>query len=1025
VTRPSSLRPIVAALFFVSGLSSLVLETVWVRMMVLVFGSTHFAVSTVLTAYMGGLALGSYVAGRRADRLVDPRRAVLVYGVLELGIGLYALALPLLAVRLPAVHTALWGTAHSSYYGFALLRFLLAAALLLIPTVAMGATLPVLARFYCGDDRRVGTDVGSLYAINTAGAVVGVLLAGFVLLPLMGQRATNSIACLADLLLGVSALLIARGRALPEPPASSGLPALEVAVAGRSPLAARLALVSIGVSGAVAMIYQVAWSRALSMVIGSSTYAFSLILLCVLIGLAGGAAIYARRHARRPDQPSSLSLIHLLLAATAFGGLLILDHLPVLLLALLQQVELRPTTVFLLQFVLAGIVILPPALLSGMLFPAVISLCAGRGRSAARTTGDVYAINTLGAIVGSFAGGFLLVPGIGLQRTLLAMVLVGLLLSALFGSLAAHRRRRLALVLAALASGGGALALFHPWNLDLMTAGVFRVSRYQGLIGVGAAAATPTPVVIPGEDRWRDAARRIIPPSRVVDTDEEPTVGQGITFHREGVATTASILRAVDESLSDAACWVRRTLLVNGKPDASINALHARPRSGCAALLQGPLPPATSISPTGDTETQILSGLLPICVHGGVAPPQDVLVIGWGSGITVGAALRAPIRRLIAVELEARVIEAARAFEPENHAPQRDPRLRLATEDGRNYLAATDEAFDVIISEPSNPWIAGCGNLFTREFFRSVRDRLRPDGVFLQWLQAYEIAPENVWSLLGTLADEFEVHVFSPARASSDLLLVARRRRGPLPWSAMERCLAQPGVRAELSRIAISEPADLAARLLAGPSGVRRLSAGAPRNTDDNARIEFAAPKDLINYRRYSSRTIVNVLRESLGDGRSELAGLPADAADRLCWATLRAGRPRKAAESVDAASPSLRGCGRAAQAILRPPPPLDRALAASLFSDDAADRVVDAFGRGPYQIAAVLPSAPTPSSAFALLGHYLAIRNQSYRSILYLTAADVSAPHLARSYPLRQLAARQYAACRLYPLAVQEQQRR
>jgi spermidine synthase len=1028
-----------------------VLETLWVRLMVLVFGSTTFAVSTVLTAFMGGLALGSWAAGRRAERWADPRRALAAYAVLELAIGLYALGLPWLTGQLHLVHAALWGTSHSSYHSFALLRFLLAGALLLLPTMAMGATLPILARFVAAADPRrrpLGLQVGLLYAINTAGAVLGVFLAGFVLLPTLGVRATNLCACLADIALACVAFVLWRSsRNMPQRAA----PPPEVEAASPPDALARLALVSIAISGALAMVLQVAWTRALSLVIGSSTYAFSLILVCFLIGLAGGAALYARRQARQPDQAGNLAVVHLLTALTAFAGVQLMDQLPAVLLLLMQRIELAPRTVFLVKFLIAGAVIVLPAFFMGMVFPAVIQLCSVKGGAGA-VTGRVYAVNTLGAIVGSFAGGFLLVPLLGLQPTMVFMVLIGLLLATLFGLHAQRGRTRLGVSAAVLASALAVLGLARPWDLEVMTAGVFRISRYQGVLDLQREGRARTEEEAKeGRLRlWQRWARGRVPLDGVVDTMSEPSAGYGLVYHREGVTTTASLSRTVDLTISQRACWVRHALLVNGKPDASLSVLHNRPTSGCQGLLGRPLPgPGLAISPSGDAETQILSGLLPIVLHDDPGrPPQDLLVIGWGSGITAGAALQGPVRQIVAVELEQAVVEAARHFEPHNHTPQRDRRLSLVNEDGRNYLEASSQRYDVVISEPSNPWIAGCGNLFTREFFELVHKRLNRSGVYLQWLQAYEIAPLNVWSILGTLSDVFpSVHVFRPVQAGSDLLLVARKDQRPLSWPRLQARLRHPGIKAELQRIRIGSPADVVVRLLAGPGGVRRVSRGAPRNTDDNARIEFAAPRDLINYRRYSAGEITRQLGESLPDPLVAFSGATDGAAAEVCWAGLRSGqvgRARRTHSACAAADAILRASDdrlerRAVDAVTKGlsskkksallqlvgrSPRAALALADQTlprpFPDLAVDPRLDLAGSSdPASDPGVDPALDPISdprglsehhAVSAILGHLHALAGDTYLAMLFLSAAQQTRPTSSPAYqPLDALLARQY----------------
>jgi spermidine synthase len=916
--RARFIRIVLPLLFFISGVSGLILETVWTRLMVRVFGSTTFAVSTVLTAFMAGLAGGSYLAGRYASRMRRPHQAIVAYGALEVAIGLYALAIPWIADLLPVLHAKLWSLEATSYQLFGLLRFLLVLVVLAFPALAMGATLPLLTRAL-GEDasQSRGRLIGGLYAINTSGAVLGVFLAGFVLLPRIGIFATNLVACVGDIALGLVALLLGlrvASQPLAETPTEAAkgtqTPAIPSGTVASDRLA-KIALGSIALSGAIAMAYEVAWTRALSLVLGSSTYAFSLILLCFLVGLAVGAAVYSRRQTTHPDQAQNLAIAHLLAAATALLGILLMDDLPALLLAGMQFVGLTANATFFLKFVLAALVMVLPTFFMGMLFPAVIQIWSTRagqtalgGRQnaehAARSAGEVYAVNTVGSIVGSFAAGFLLIPAVGVEFTLRGLVTAGIALAALFSWVSAARRRRLlfAVCLCFLPIP----SLLGSWDMQAMNAGVFRVSRYGDYLGRSKNQPRATPSA-KGEQADDDPvlqrARSLVPLASVVDTGLEPPLGYRLREVREGITTTVAIGRTVTSAVSASGCWVRDVLLVNGKPDASLSVLHRQARAGCEALLNAPLgkTPGLRVSASGDAETQVLSGLLPVCLH--PKRPKKALVIGWGSGVTVGAILKSRIDRVVAVELERQVLEAARVFRPHNGTPGQDPRLEVVEADGRNYLASSKERFDIIISEPSNPWMAGCSSLFTREFFRRVRTKLKPNGIFLQWLQAYEIAPANVWAVLATLGSVFDsVHVFSPHAAPTDLLLVARPRAKPFVWRKLLACTrGEPG--RLLARVGLDRPVDLLARLRAGPFGVRELAKGARLNTDDNSLLEFAAPRDLINYQTYRPRQILESLEKTLENPISHVSGPPSNTDNALCEAHLAAGKFRRARRFV------------------------------------------------------------------------------------------------------------------------------
>ena len=229
-------------------------------------------------------------------------------------------------------------------------------------------------------------------------------------------------------------------------------------------------------------------------------------------------------------------------------------------------------------------------------------------------------------------------------------------------------------------------------------------------------------------------------------------------------------------------------------------------------------------------------------------------LVGFGSGVTAGAITQYPIGSLEVVELEPAIYRASRFFENDNHRPLQNPQVTARVGDGRNFLTQRKDKFDVIVSEPSNPWLTGVSNLFTREYFRDVKRRLAPDGIFCQWAQLYEMAPWNIKTIYGTVRDEFPyVYVFAAEDLSSDTILVGSMRPLPLDIDLLERAFQNPTVRAEARRGGLNSPHDVLAYLLLGPEELESFTAAAPRNTDDNARIEFAAPRDSAGLRQVRS----------------------------------------------------------------------------------------------------------------------------------------------------------------------------
>lgn len=788
---------VVLSCFFLSGASGLILELLWTRMLTLVFGSTALAVSTVLTAYMGGLGLGSYLAGKFSDRLKDPVRA---YAMAEAAIGIYALSVPWIIGYYPALNQWLWSTFGDRYTLLSILRFFASAGLLIVPTTLMGATLPILARYFVSrpfELGRVSLRLGTLCAVNLFGAVAGSFLAGFIFLPMVGVRSTNLVAASFDISLAV-AILVAR-RIAPKKSASAVGETLDElaaaapqsatagpAIARTSPTARRAVLFAFAVSGATAMTLQVLWTRALAVIIGSSIFSFTIILLAFLIGLGSGSAVFGRLVGRLRNPVRGLALTHLGIVACIGLSYIITDRLPFVFTYLLSSTLVSADAVLTCQFALACLTVLPSTFLMGAIFPLTVRVVTGDLTTVGRDVGSAYALNTVGAIIGSFFSGFFILPRLGLQRGIYLAAVVDLALAFLLFAVAPAlpRARRILGMATALAMACAALAL-PRWNLTNFSIGFFRISMARDYIDM--------------VERRHQKKKWQMPK---------------LVYYKDGIATTVS----VDQ-------WGKVfSMKNNGKVDASNDA---------------------------DMPTQISVGLLPLLLYNNDHAPK-VALIGYGSGVTAGATTQYPIDSLEVVELEPAIYAAAHFFDDVNHRPTENPRVRAIAGDGRNFLSQRRDLYDIIISQPSNPWITGVSNLFTREYFQSVKSRLAEDGIFCQWAQLYEMAPWNIKAIYRTLADEFPyVMVFAAEDLSSDTILIASRKPIELDIRKIARAFENPVTAAEAKRAGFNSPHDIPAFLLLGPEELHSFTAGAQLNTDDNALIEFAAPRDLLRYQAY------------------------------------------------------------------------------------------------------------------------------------------------------------------------------
>jgi spermidine synthase len=534
------------------------------------------------------------------------------------------------------------------------------------------------------------------------------------------------------------------------------------------------------------MTLQVLWTRALAVIIGSSIFSFTIILLAFLIGLGTGSAAFGRLAQRFRDPVRSLATVHLGIVAAIGVSYLVTDRLPYVFTYLLSSTSITADAVLVCQFTLACIAVLPTTFLMGAIFPLTVRVVTASLHRVGRDVGSAYAINTVGAIVGSFLSGFVVLPQLGLQRGIYVSVVLDLGLAALLFSVSSSLAPSRRILGMAGAAGMALLALSLPrWNLTDFSIGFFRVSMARDYIEMVEHRHQ--------KKKWQ------VPK---------------LVYYKDGIATTVS----VDQ-------WGKTfSLKNNGKVDASNDA---------------------------DMPTQISVGLLPLLLYQNDHPPK-VALIGFGSGVTAGAVTQYPIASIEVVELEPAIYEASHFFDSVNQRPLENSKVRALVGDGRNFLSQRSDQFDVIISQPSNPWITGVSNLFTREYFQDIKARLRDDGIFCQWAQLYEMAPWNIKAIYRTLADEFPyVMVFAAEDLSSDTILIASRHPINLDVRQIARAFENPITAAEAKRAGFASPHDVPAYLLLGPEELRSFTAGAAVNTDDNALIEFAAPRDLLGYAKF------------------------------------------------------------------------------------------------------------------------------------------------------------------------------
>ena len=762
----------VPALFFGSGATALIYEVLWSKFLAQMFGSTIYAQTVVLAAFMGGLALGNRIFGGWADRLRQPVKA---YGVLEIVIGIYAFLFPALDRVADRLFIAA-GTPIAEYAGWLLtLKGVLSAALLLGPTILMGGTLPLLSAWLQKFSADAGQRSARFYSVNSLGGVTGAALAGFWLVQHYGVIATLHITATANLIIGTVAILLDQGGGLPRP--IKTVDAATAATAPETPATLdtmRAAGVMVALTGGVAMGLELLASRSLALIFGSSLQSFALVLMSFILGIGLGSAWIASP--KRAGKQGIKTVVWLLCVAAAWVTLLVFNIERGMDYYRIARTGLSRTAAgYVYQLLLSGgiamVILGLPAACIGAVLPLMIRVRSVEGRWLGASVGALLTWNTLGAVGGTLLTGFGLMPLLGLRNAFGALALVlGLV----------------ALILAM--RTGGRIGIAVPAGVCAFTLCLF----------------------IFGDEDWQNVMSSGV--FRFTETQFDPQVMAirkehiKIRFYKDAPDATVTV-NETDGRVGAAF----RALQVNGKTDAS----------------------------TGlDLITQLLLSHLPMLVK---PDAQDVFVLGLGSGMTAGALLPYPIKQIVVAENCQPVVDASELFGGWNRQVLRDPRVRLCVEDGRTVLKLHPQLYDVIITEPSNPWTVGVGSVFSREFYELAASRLKPGGVVSQWFQAYEVNDDILKVVFRTFGSVFPYMEVWDVR--NDIIIVGSQQ----PWATGPEVFRQgfaiDRVRTDMAMININSPEALMGRQLASQRTGFAIAGDGPIQSDLFPFLEYAAPK--------------------------------------------------------------------------------------------------------------------------------------------------------------------------------------
>jgi spermidine synthase/MFS family permease len=756
-------------IFTLSGFSGLIYESIWSHYLKLLLGHAAYAQSLVLAIFMGGMAAGAWIAGRFSVRW---SRLLTGYALVEGLIGLVALAFHPAFLKLSRLLHLVLIPSLPSESAILVTKWGLASALVLPQSILLGMTFPLMTaavlRIY---PDAPGRSLATLYSCNSLGAAAGVLASGFWLIGRVGLPGTILTAGLINLAL---ALLVRASSLRLEPVSERRYPSPVPSASGAREHWYFFFLLVALITGAASFIYEIAWIRMLTMVLGAATHSFELMLSAFILGLALGGLWIRGRIDRIIDRTGFLALVQIIMGLCALASMLVYGWSFDAMAWLLSAVSQSDTgyVVFVVSsHALALAVMLPATICAGMTLPLITVVLLERGVGE-RSIGAVYAANTVGAILGVAGAVHLGLPLLGLENTLTTGAALDIALGIGILALAStgRRVRRLAAAAAVGCIAIGASGAHADLDARKTAAGVYRH---------GVAALPPSVEIL---------------------------------FHRDGKTATIDLFRRADGAM---------TIATNGKPDASMSV-------------------TPEADPAIDEITMVLLGALPLALH---PDARTAANIGLGAGLTSSILLASPRLEFVdTIEIEAAVVEAAKGFGDRVAPVYSDSRSRIRIADAKTYFALARRRYDLIVSEPSNPWVSGVASLFTSEFYATVRRFMAPGGVFVQWLQLYEIDLPLIASVMNAVSSNFEDYEIYFAD-NGNLLVAAFNGRGPATLDA--GVFELPRARRELARVGIIDMDDLRTHRISSKHLLDPLFASysQPPNSDYFPLLDLGAAK--------------------------------------------------------------------------------------------------------------------------------------------------------------------------------------
>jgi spermidine synthase len=659
---------------------------------------------------------------------------------------------------------SIWIGIHSATgdnpYLYSLARFAVCFVILLIPTTLMGGTLPILSKYFSKNLQRIGKSMGLIYSANTFGAVTGCFLVGFILIRTIGIRYTLYAGVGCNILVAFFAFLIGStssgqsAQTMPAPEKTSKAEASEEGSIG--PAVLKVVLIAFALSGFTSLSYELLWTRILVYFLGTQTYAFTTMLATFLLGIAFGSAVFSRFIDSIKDNVWLFGVIEIGIGLSSFVTLLSMGYISSVA-AYVSKIGFVTTWWQMtgLKFILAAILMFIPTFLMGSTFPVVSKIFVSSLERVSSKVGNIYALNTIGGIIGSVLTGFFLLPLLGIRRNVLIVVAINMALGIILIVISSSRKALL-----------GRMTLLAVIALALPLVPLARADH---------------PILQDWNIRHKGAIYEIL-------------------YCNEGIECTLSVLRNKKNNLLE--------LNINGQ--------------------------STAYTSYSDIQVHKMLAHFPMLLH---PNPKEVLVIGFGMGVTSYGATLHDNANVTCVELVNNEIEAASYFDSINYGIVENPSFNFIHGDGRNYIHVVDRKFDVITFNAIHPRLSP--SLYTRDFYEKCRTRLNPDGIICAWVPTNWLAPAEFRSLVNTFVDVFPQSTLWHSNPDH-VLLIAGLKEISIDFDALSRKLAQPQIAGHLHSSNIRDPYSLIGMLILGPAGLKEYTKDSFLVTDNDPKVEFS-----------------------------------------------------------------------------------------------------------------------------------------------------------------------------------------